>query len=705
MKVSCGEMSIKIKKISNRNKEEVKFLIIKKFNNLAHKPLLRIGLGAVIINFILEMLNKRSLFGGLIAIVDHPLMFIYNILIILLTLLIATLFKRKYFLIFLVSLLWISLAIINFIVLGFRTTPLTGPDIINLFSMIEIVPIYMNNLQIVLIIVSILVVISFIFYVFKKLPKSKVEIKKVIIITSCTGLLLLGISNFTTKSNTSSGNFGNIADAYQGYGFAYCFAASLVERGIEKPNPYNVKAVEVVMNDISKEDANPAFAQIPGDNISGKSPNIVIIQLESFFDVNNLLNVEFSENPIPNFSKLEEEYSSGLLTVPTVGSGTANTEFEIITGMSHKFFGPGEYPYNTVLKEATVESICYNLSDLGYHSHAIHNNTATFYNRNTVYPNLGFDSFSSIEYMNNIEYNPIGWAKDKILTSEIMTTLNATTEQDFIFTVSVQPHGKYPDTVIDEDQFITVTGDLEDSEICGYEYFANQLYEEDAFIADLIEKLDNFSEPTVLVLYGDHLPSMGINNEDLVNNDVFQTPYVLWSNFPLEEVDKDITAYQMNAYIMERLGYDNGILTKFHQRNSELLNYQEELQLLQYDMLYGDCNVFDGINPYIKKEMTMGIEKIKIKECIQSEEAIFIKGSNFTKWSEVYVNNDAVDTLFIDQSTLIIASENIENIENMENLYVAQVSDKGKVLSKSDSIIDITEQREIDSKMYNEMTE
>lgn len=53
--------------------------------------------------------------------------------------------------------------------------------------------------------------------------------------------------------------------------------------------------------------------------------------------MNNLLNVEFSENPIPNFSKLEEEYSSGLLTVPTVGSGTANTEFEIITGMSHKF--------------------------------------------------------------------------------------------------------------------------------------------------------------------------------------------------------------------------------------------------------------------------------------------------------------------------------------------------------------------------------
>lgn len=664
-------------------------------------------MAAVVINFILEMLNKRSLFGGFIAIVDNPLMFIYNILIILITLLVATFFKRKYFLLFFVALAWISLGIINFVLLGFRTTPLTGPDILNFVSMIEILPKYMNNLQIALTIIMVIVVISIIFYAFNKFPKSKVETKRVIIITCCMGLLLFGVSNITKESNTSSTDIGNIAEAYQGYGFAYSFTTSLVEHGIEKPNPYNIKAVEVVMNDISNEEADTAFTQIPLDNKNDysdceidKSPNIVIIQLESFFDANNLLDVEFSENPIPNFTKLEEECSSGLLTVPTVGSGTANTEFEVITGMSHNFFGPAEYPYKTVLKETTVESICYNLAERGYNSHAIHNNTATFYNRNTVYPNLGFDSFSSIEYMNDIEYNPIGWAKDSVLTSEIMKALDVTPEQDFIFTVSVQPHGKYPDTVIDENQFIEVTGNFEDSEICGYEYFANQLYETDAFVADLIDQLEAYNEPTMLVLYGDHLPSLGISDDDLTNNNIFQTQYVIWSNFPLEKINKNITTYQLSAYIMERLGYDNGILTKFHQKSSDLSNYQEELQLIQYDMLYGDCNVFGGINPYVKKEMTMGIEKIQIKKCIQIGETIFIKGSNFTKWSEVYVNDDAVDTLFVNESTLIIASE---NIETMENIYVAQVSDKGKLLSKSNSVSDITEQRELDEIMYNEM--
>ena len=87
--------------------------------------------------------------------------------------------------------------------------------------------------------------------------------------------------------------------------------------------------------------------------------------------------------------------------------------------MNLDFFGPGEYPYKTILKETTAESAAYNLKELGYGTHAIHNNDGTFYGRNKVFANLGFDTFTSLEYMNPIEENPTGWAKDKILINNM----------------------------------------------------------------------------------------------------------------------------------------------------------------------------------------------------------------------------------------------------------------------------------------------
>lgn len=83
------------------------------------------------------------------------------------------------------------------------------------------------------------------------------------------------------------------------------------------------------------------------------------LQLESFFDPTLVNYLDISEDPIPNFRKLMKEYSSGYYKVPSVGAGTANTEFETITGMSLHYFGPGEYPYKSILKETTCESAPY----------------------------------------------------------------------------------------------------------------------------------------------------------------------------------------------------------------------------------------------------------------------------------------------------------------------------------------------------------
>ncbi len=144
-----------------------------------------------------------------------------------------------------------------------------------------------------------------------------------------------------------------------------------------------------------------------------KRPNILFLQLESFFDPTLVNYLNISEDPIPTFRKLMKEYSSGYYKVPSVGAGTANTEFESITGMSMvHYFGPGEYPYKSILRETTCESAPYVLKKLGYTTHAVHNNEANFYGRRSIFPNLGFDTFTSEEYMaRENEKNPNGWVK------------------------------------------------------------------------------------------------------------------------------------------------------------------------------------------------------------------------------------------------------------------------------------------------------
>ena len=174
------------------------------------------------------------------------------------------------------------------------------------------------------------------------------------------------------------------------------------------------------------------------------------------------------------------------------------------------YFGSGEYPYTTIMRETTSESAAYDLKDYGYATHAIHDHTGKFYGRYLVYPDLGFDSFTSVEYMQNIERNPLKWADDSCLTGEIKKAMDSTPQQDFVFAVSVQGHGKYPvDKPIDDTQTITVNGFNEDESV-GFEYYVNQIHRMDEFLGELTDELSKSDEPTVLIAYGDHLPKFNI---------------------------------------------------------------------------------------------------------------------------------------------------------------------------------------------------
>ena len=480
------------------------------------------------------------------------------------------------------------------------------------------------------------------------------------------GLALFLATNIGLEAGAISDSFPNLADAYDDYGFAYCFSRSVLDTGIDRPSGYD-DAITDIKNKLT--DNHRASA------VSKENPNVIFIQLESFFDPTYMKNYEFSQDPVPNFRHLKETCAHGYLSVPSVGAGTANTEFEVLTGMCLDFFGTCEYPYKTILNDTATCSVSTDLKENGYTTHALHNNTGTFYDRDTVYSYLGFDTFTPLEYMQSPEYNQLGWAKDSILTEEIVRALNSTENRDFVFAVSVQAHGKYPR---EEAEYpLSVTGG-EDTELTNAaEYYVNQVYEVDLFIGELIETFSAYDEPVVIVLYGDHLPSLELTDDSLATGDVFRTEYVLWSNCDIDAENTDLESWQLSPYVLKTLELEGGPVTELHhscENNDELLS---KLEVLEYDLLYGDFEIFNGENPYTPSDMRMGCVPVTVTEIIQDGENFIVKGENFTLFSRVYVDGDPKDTVFI--SSTVLAVKDFTCREN-STVTVAQETDSGIVL-------------------------
>ncbi len=602
----------------------------------------------VILDIVIESLNRKSVFSAFSYMVDKPFLFMFNVLIIMLTLSVAMYFKREIFVLTLMSVVWLLFGVINFVILHFRVTPFSAVDFTLISSAISVSGHYLTAFNVMMIFFAIAILVISLICLFKRTPcfqknttKKAYMLSTLVILTLAAGIVVMHKSS--TSVQALAENYTNISEAYENYGFVYCFANSIIDTGIKKPENYSEESMAQIKDSIKDT----------GTDEPEVKPDIVMIQLESFFDICDVKGVSFSRDPLPNFHRLQKEYSNGQLTVPTVGAGTVNTEFEVLTGMSQHDFGVSEYPYKTVLKSKTSESICNDLAQIGYSSHAVHNNTATFYGRNKVFSNLGFDSFTSVEYMNNITLNPNGWAKDDVMVDEILKTLDDNkNKSDFTFGITVQSHGKYNDVKTDSKDPVKVynapTGKEE-----SYEYYVNEINEVDQMIGKLVYALGKREKPTVLVLYGDHLPSLDLSNEDLEDGSLYETQYIIWNNYGLKEKDQDLKAYELYPEVLDRIGIHTGVITQFHQqadRSSD--TYQTDLKALEYDLLYGENYIYDGEVPFTASNLQMGTNPLKIADVYQKDGEYIVRGDNFTPYCRVYFDGKELESQWIDEHHL-----------------------------------------------------
>lgn len=667
-------------KVEKQHSEEYlrRIAFLNKYSLLFH-ALLSCG-----IVFVVEILSRRDFLSACSFVGGHSGAFLFNAFIVFASLSLVYLFRRRAFFRIIISGFWIILGIINGCILSNRVTPFGFTDlkcINDLFAMNNTN--YFTAEEATIVVIGLGLFALFCAVLFIKGPRYQGRIHKIVVLASIVSVMFIGLPVTTSaaqNANVVASYFSNIAQGYENYGFIYGFSSSVVDRGMSKPDDYTEEHVAEITD---KVDSTKQETTATKDD----APNIICVLLESFCDPDEIKFLHYNDDPIPTFHKLEENYSTGYLTVPVVGAGTANSEFEVLTGMSMQYFGTGEYPYKTILKKTDCESTAADLASIGYGTHAVHNNGGNFYSRVNAFSMMGFDTFTSKELMNIQTYTPNGsWATDDILVDETIKTLDSTPNQpDFTYTITVGTHGDYPKEQVIENPKYTANGAFDEETKNQWTYYINQLNEVDTFMADLIDKVSKRDENTVIVFFGDHLPTMGLQDSDMRSCDIYKTKYVTWNNMGLEKQDADLYAYQLMASITNSVGIHEGTILNYHQTQMNSSDYLDGLENLQYDILYGDRYCYNGEDKYPATDIVMGIDPVTVDSATNSigDSEVIIRGSNFTKWSKVFVNGSKVNTIFSGPNCLIISKD---AISDGDTLQVNQMGSNNTVFRSSNTL-------------------
>lgn len=637
--------------------------------------------------FLVELISRRNFLSACSFVGKHTGAYFYNAFIVFASLSLVYLFRRRAFFRVIISGFWILLGIINGCILSNRVTPFGFTDLkclSDLFAMNNTN--YFTAEEATVVVIGLCLFLLMCAALFIKGPRFQGKIHKVVVFASVISVLFIGLPVTTSaaqNANVVASYFSNIAQGYENYGFIYGFSSSVVDRGMSKPDDYDeehIASIEAEVNQGKKE-----------TTVTKKdAPNIICVLLESFCDPDEINFLDYNKDPIPTFHKLEKKYTSGYLTVPVVGAGTANTEFEVLSGMSMQYFGTGEYPYKTILKKTDCESTASDLASIGYGTHAVHNNGGNFYSRVNAFSMMGFDTFTSKELMNIQSYTPNGsWATDDILVNETIKTLDATPNQpDFTYTITVGTHGDYPKEPVIANPPYTVSGISDEETRNQWIYYVNQLNEVDTFMSSLIKQLSRRDEDTIVVFFGDHLPTMGLEDSDMKSNDIYKTKYVTWNNMGLEKKDADLYAYQLMASITDSVGIHEGTILSYHQTQAgkaDTAAYLDGLNNLQYDILYGDRYCYNGEDLYPATDIVMGIDDVKLNSVTNSYGGsnVYLYGSNFTKWSRVFVNGKKIDTSFMNSGCIYISKDSIKDGDTVK---ICQLGSNSTVFRESNEL-------------------
>lgn len=349
-------------------------------------------------------------------------------------------------------------------------------------------------------------------------------------------------------------NVWDLAASYRQDGVLLTMASECQFLIGDKPVSYSVAKIQDILEKAGKagqEETSPAVTP----------DNLIIIMNESFSDLENISEIATGTELLPYLHGMEENVIKGYLTVPVFGGGTANTEYEVLTGNTMAFLSGGSpYQMNVSEGEFGLASI---LKEQGFYAVAAHPYMAENWNRRVVYSDMGFDTFLSEENWGKMEL--MRWCEsDKAAYDKVIELYEECEDKFFTFLVTMQNHGGYAG----EYENFQNTVELNYPEKYPQaEQYLSLLQESDKAFQGLVEYFADVEEPTMIVMFGDHLATLedefyeqlfGKKLEELSFEETqkrYSTPFVIWTNYDIEEeYDVVMSTNYLGSYILNAAG-------------------------------------------------------------------------------------------------------------------------------------------------------
>ncbi len=444
-------------------------------------------------------------------------------------------------------------------------------------------------------------------------PRVQRTCKGLLLRLSCAGAgLLIGLGGWFAMVNVEFWEKRNIAVENGFYGLFYSdgfLVSTCIEMArdkIQAPEGYTPEAAQTLLDTYKQE------------NSTEELPHIIMIMNESFADLSVWGDLQLSAQCLPFYNSLEENTVRGYVNASVLGGGTANSEFEVLTGCSMGLLPAAYYPYQQCISEDTPSMVSA-LRQEGYTAYSIHPENKANWNRVNVYKYLGFDYSYWLEDFAGAEVLNAG-VSDKALYEKIIELYEArkTGEKLFSYNVTMQNHGGYTWTSIAETVSAT---NLDFHELNMY---LSLLKESDEAFEMLVNYFAKQDERVIICMFGDHQPKFdesrtydlicaqteGLTEVDKRMN-LYKTPFVIWANYDIEEAQGlDISLNYLGALTMKASGINscsyfnylnflmedwpiitvNGILDSKEQYYSGLSETKDGLQdyrILQYHQLFG----------------------------------------------------------------------------------------------------------------------
>lgn len=446
--------------------------------------------------------------------------------------------------------------IADYFVILYRNKPIMPADLKAVGTAKEVIGGYdlTPTLQMILSVLALSLWLTVLILVYRRYrPQEKSTLKKRLIrrgvgFAVAIVLLVFGVNNQIFDSVNEFQWDAKILDGFHRDGILLTYVKGVVSAHVDEPNGY------------SRELVDSFLAEYQSESDDGKvhPTRIIMIMNEAFSDLRTV-GLDPRIDVMPFIDSLDENTIEGSLYVSVTGGGTCNTEFEALTGNTLAFLGTGAYPF-TENVTAPIFSLASYFRDNGYATEAYHASNATNWNRNNVYPNLGFETFHSLEnYPTITEENLVHSYVTDATDYAFMMRRDAELGEKprFFFNVTIQNHGFY-DHFEDLPRAETLEPFADSLEQTTQVYLSLLKLSDDA-IRELVEQYRNSDEPTMIVFFGDHQPFLGeeadkqIYTADGYYIDFFKSKFFIWTNYETETVhDAAISANYLPWLILER---------------------------------------------------------------------------------------------------------------------------------------------------------